>query len=496
LQDLGAFFTEEEVWGIIKEMPPDKAPGPDGFIGAFYKRASPTIKPEIMATVTKLYVGDGRAFGRLNRALITLVPKKQGAKEVGDFRPISLVHSFAKLFSKLIANRLRPQMESLVSANPSAFIKGRNLHDNFLLIRQLARKINQRKEAGVLLKLDLARAFDSLSWAFLFEVLEKLGLPGSVRQWIVIALRTASTRITVNGVPGRKITHARGLRQGDPLSPLLFVLMMEVTTALLKKVVDLGVMSQIGNCTAAQRISIYADDVVIFVKPTVQDLVAVREMLALFGEASCLQANYRKTSATLIRAGEHEEGMVTTLLQCAVTPFPIKYLGLQLALRPLTKAQWQPMLDAAVRIVPSWQQGMIARPGRLTLLKAVLAARPIHQLLVAEAPCWLFDEADKCFRGFFWSAKDRASGGQCLVAWNQVCKEFEHGGLGVKNLRLQGLALRVRWEWLRRTDPSRPWQGLPPFPDAQAREVFDRLVKIQNGDGRRVLFWRDRWIDG
>jgi exonuclease III len=126
LQDLGALFTEEEVWGIIKEMPSDKAPGPDGFIGAFYKRAWPTIKPEIMAAVTKLYVGDGRAFGRLNRALITLVPKKQGAEEVGDFRPISLVHSFAKLFSKLIANRLRPRMESLVSANQSAFIKGRN----------------------------------------------------------------------------------------------------------------------------------------------------------------------------------------------------------------------------------------------------------------------------------------------------------------------------------------------------------------------------------
>jgi hypothetical protein len=178
-----------------------------------------------------------------------------------------------------------------------------------------------------------------------------------------------------------------------------------VTTALLKKVVDLGVLSPIGNCTAAQRISIYADDVVIFVKPTVQDLVAVRELLALFGEASGLQVNYRKTSATLIRGGEVEEGLVAALLRCAVTPFPIKYLGLQLALRPLTKAQWQPMLDATVHIVPAWQRGMIARPGRLTLLKSVLAARPIHQLLVAEAPCWLFDEVDKWFRGFFWSAK-------------------------------------------------------------------------------------------
>jgi hypothetical protein len=205
-----------------------------------------------MAAILKLYVGDGRAFGRLNHALITLIPKKQGAEEVGDFRPISLVHSFAKLFSKLIANRLRPKMELLVSQNQSAFIKGRNLHDNFLLVRQLARKINRRKEPGVLLKLDLARAFDSLSWAFLFEVLRKMGFPDRVMRWIAIALCTATTKVSVNGVPGRQIEHVRGLRQGDPLSPLLFVLSMEVITILLSKAAELGILLPIGNCTAEQ----------------------------------------------------------------------------------------------------------------------------------------------------------------------------------------------------------------------------------------------------
>jgi hypothetical protein len=178
LGDLEEIFSENEVWEAIKELPPDRAPGPDGFIGAFYKRTWPIIKPEIMAAILKLYVGDGRAFGRLNRALITLIPKKQWAEEVGDFCPISLVHSFAKLFSKLIENRLRPKMELLVSQNQSAFIKGRNLHDNFLLVRQLARKINRRKEPGVLLKLDLARAFDSLSWAFSLRSAEENGFPG------------------------------------------------------------------------------------------------------------------------------------------------------------------------------------------------------------------------------------------------------------------------------------------------------------------------------
>jgi hypothetical protein len=129
------------------------------------------IKHEIMAAVLKLYVGDGRNFSRINRALITLIPKRADAEQIGDYRPISLVHSFGKLFSKLMANRLRPKMEILVSTNQSTFIKGRNRHDNFLLVRQMARKINGRKDLGTLLKLDISRAFDSLSWAFLTEVL-------------------------------------------------------------------------------------------------------------------------------------------------------------------------------------------------------------------------------------------------------------------------------------------------------------------------------------
>jgi hypothetical protein len=300
LSDLDDIFSEDEVWGIIKDLPPDRAPGPDGFVGAFYQRAWPIIKHDIMAALLKLYVGDGRSFGRLNRALITLIPKKLDAQEVGDFRPISLVHSFAKLFSKLLANRLRPKMEGLVSANQSAFIKGRNLHDNFILVRQVARKINGRREAGVLLKLDISRAFDSLSWAFLFEVLRSMGFPEAWLRWIAIALRTASTRVSVNGTPGRQIVHARGLRQGDPLSPQLFVLAMEVVTRIVGRATAEGLLSPIGNCTATQRLSIFADDVVLFVAPTVQDLIAVKQILSIFGEASGLKVNYRKTSATMI----------------------------------------------------------------------------------------------------------------------------------------------------------------------------------------------------
>jgi mannosylglycoprotein endo-beta-mannosidase len=441
-------------------------------------------------------VGDGRGFARLNRALITLIPKKPEAIESTDFRPISLVHSFAKLFSKVVANRLRSRLGEMVSMNQSAFIKHRSLHDNFVLVRQVARKINSRRNTGVLLKLDLARAFDSLSWSFLFEVLRRMGFGERFLKWIALLLYTANTRVLVNGVPGDRIVHARGLRQGDPTSPMLFVAAMEVLSATIKKAVEGDMFSNLAGISPLQRISIYADDVVLFFKPERREMLVTKHILQIFGEASGLKVNFRKTTATLIRGSREQEEELTATLGCELARFPIKYLGLQLALRPLTKAEWQPLLDRVIKCVPAWQRGLIKKEGRLVLINSVVSARAVHQLVVAEAPMWLLEEINRWMRAFFWAGKDRVTGGKCLVAWESMCKPKEVGGLGIKCLRLQGLALRLRWLWLRRTDPDRPWQGLPGLGDKEAEEAFRSLSTFCIGDGRNTFFWRDCWVNG
>jgi hypothetical protein len=440
LHELEAVFSEEEVWSTIKEMPADRAPGPDGFMGEFYRRAWPIIKHDIMACLLKLAVGDGRGFARLNRALITLIPKKTEAVEVRDYRPISLVHSFSKLFSKLIANRLRGRLGDVGSSNQSAFVRGRCLHNNFLLVRQVARRINARRQTGILLKLDLTCAFDTMSWGFLFEVLRKMGFGPLFLKWISLLLNTANTKVTVNGVPGASFRHASGLRQGDPTSPMLFVAAMQVLTALMEKAVEQGLVSNLAGISALQRISIYADDVVLFLKPITHEINVIKQILATFGEASGLQVNYAKTSATVIRGTAEDETRIGEQLGCACVPFPIRYLGLQLALRPLTRAGWQPLLDSAVKLVPSWQRGFIQRAGRLVLIKTVMTARPIHHIMVDGPPAWVVEEINKHLRSFFWVGNKEATGGNCLVAWDSVCKPLCYGGLGVKNLRLQSLA--------------------------------------------------------
>jgi hypothetical protein len=124
LSNLEQIFTEEEVWNTIKAMPSDKAPGPDGYTGRFYKAAWQVIKADFMAAISRLLQGDVTRLYLLNSAYITLFPKTAEAFEIKDYWPISLVHSFAKIVTKILANRLAPKLSNLVAANQSAFVEG------------------------------------------------------------------------------------------------------------------------------------------------------------------------------------------------------------------------------------------------------------------------------------------------------------------------------------------------------------------------------------
>uniref|UniRef100_A0A453F1I3 Reverse transcriptase domain-containing protein n=1 Tax=Aegilops tauschii subsp. strangulata TaxID=200361 RepID=A0A453F1I3_AEGTS len=346
-----------------------------------------------------------------------------------------------------------------------------------------------------MLKLDLTRAFDSLSWPFLFEVLGQYGFGPQFREWIAILLTMSSTRVMVNGEPGPPIWLRCGLRQGDPVSPQLFVLAVDTLSRLMRRAHDYRILQPLHPRRAIPAISLYADDVMIFCHATQDDVAAIKGILALFGQASGLRVNYAKSSATILH-GEPTTAEMINQLGCPVVELPITYLGIPLTLRRPSAAQLQPLVDSVAARLPTWKAWLMNKAGRLAIVKSVLSAIPVHQLLAFAPPKKTLKQLEKIQRGFLWAGRAIANGGNCHVNWRHACRPGEYGGLGIRDLERAGLALRLRWMWLAHTDTDRAWQGLDLQFSKEERVLFFASTTMMLGDGRTTLFWDDRWISG
>ena len=179
-------------------------------------------------------------------------------------------------------------------------------HDNFRSVQLYCRWLHKGSWPCVLLKIDISKAFDSVSWTFLLQVLECLGFPLAFRDWVSAMLSSASTKVMVNGRPGRTIYHARGLRQGDPLSPLLFVLVMEVLSSLIREADRRGLLAPLPGGHFGHRLAVYADDVVLFLAPEASDFLCIKSVLELFAGASGLLTNVSKCLLSSIRCSDEQ----------------------------------------------------------------------------------------------------------------------------------------------------------------------------------------------
>ncbi|WVZ98186.1 hypothetical protein U9M48_043655 [Paspalum notatum var. saurae] len=188
-----------------------------------------------MAAVNYFYQMHDQHFNKLNSAHICLIPKSSEAVQISDFRPISLTHSIAKIISKVLANRLAPCLDQL--------------------------ELHRAKIPTLFLKLDIAKAFDSVRWDYLLDLLHQLGFGNGWRAWVSTLLKSANSAIMINGVRGKFFNHARGLRLGDPLSPYYPI------QRLFDIAVREGLLSPIHDRAARLRVSLYADDAALFLSP-------------------------------------------------------------------------------------------------------------------------------------------------------------------------------------------------------------------------------------
>jgi hypothetical protein len=204
---------------VIMNSPKEKAPGPDGYIRRFFAHCWDIIKDDIIKAVDQFFMLNQQGFHLLNQALVVLIPKKSDACRVSDYRPISLTHNIAKLASKLLANRLSPHLDHIISINQSAFIKKRCIHDNFLYVQESLKYLYKKKIPSLFIKLDISKTFDVVSWPYLLQVMEHIGFGLRSRNWVC-----ASSTFCLNREHGERINHCRGVRQGDSLSPMLHAL--------------------------------------------------------------------------------------------------------------------------------------------------------------------------------------------------------------------------------------------------------------------------------
>ena len=170
-------------------------------------------------------------------------------------------------------------MNNLISNAQSAFIKKRSIHDNFMYVRNLARRLHKNKTPSLLFKLDIRKAFDSVRWEYVLDILQRCGFPSRFRDWIAALLSTSSSRVLLNGVPGPPISHGKGLRQGDSMSPLLFVIAIDPLQQLLNSATRIGLLHKIRGRGIIIRTSLYADDAAVFVAPIREDIKNLTNIL-------------------------------------------------------------------------------------------------------------------------------------------------------------------------------------------------------------------------
>jgi hypothetical protein len=233
-------------------------------------------------------------------------------------------------------------MNKLVSNAQSVFIKKTSIHDNFLYLRNLARKKHKSKTPTLLFKLDIKIAFDSVRWDYLIELLQHLGFPSKFRDWIAAFLSSSSSRVLLNGIAGDPIKDGRGLRQGDPLSLLLFVLAIDPLHHILRKATEQGCIQKLRGRAPVVCTSLYADDAAIFMAPIKDDINFLATTLHHFGDVTSLVTNCTKSQVAPIRCEGLDLDHILQAFSATRTTFPMKYLGLPLSAKRLKRIHFQP----------------------------------------------------------------------------------------------------------------------------------------------------------
>ncbi|XP_057246831.1 uncharacterized protein LOC104884449 [Beta vulgaris subsp. vulgaris] len=292
-------FSKDEVHEAMFSIGQGKSPGLESSTAEFFKHHWVSLGNEVFQAVNHFFT-TGFILHEWNQTLIVLLPKGQNPEDVTQFRPISLCNTIYKCVSKCLVNRLRPLLCDLITEYQSAFIPGRHMDDNILISHELTHVLNKRRRGNVhlaALKIDMNKAYDRINWRFLLKVLQAYGFPAQWIQLISQCIFTVTYRILVNGQVTESFPSHCGLRQGDPLSPYLFLFCMDIFSRMLIMAMDIRLFDGFRAHRYAPSIShlFFADDALLFFKASITSCTKLSNLLARFYHISGQMLSLRKS---------------------------------------------------------------------------------------------------------------------------------------------------------------------------------------------------------
>ncbi|KAJ0539673.1 putative RNA-directed DNA polymerase [Helianthus annuus] len=516
-------FSKEEIKKACFDCGSERAPGPDGFNMKFFKRFWDLFE-EDFGNIFKHFFETGSFSRGVSSSFIALIPKIKDPGELGDFRPINLVGIINKVVSKVLANRLKMVIGSVISETQSAFLKERLIMDGPLILNEVLAWARKNGIELFLFKIDFAKAYDNVNWHFLSSIMQQLGFPPKWCLWIHGILSSARSSVLVNGSPTFEFSCGKGMRQGDPISPFLFLLVMEAFSSMVKKACGVGALRGVSLPKEGPVLShlLYADDCVLIGEWARNNIKKVTLLLRCFYICSGLKINMKKSSLFGVGVAPSDIEEMADLLNCSVGSMPFLHLGILVGAKMSRVANWNFIFDIFESRLALWKASLLSIGGRVTLIKSVLECLPNYYFSLFKAPISVVNKLQGIIKRFLWGGGSSVSKLH-WVAWARTSAPIDMGGIGLSNLKEINIALLSKWIWRYRNESNalwrkvvdsihfsnRSWSSIPLNNKIGGvwKGIVQNVIKtkvegvslLQNfkglaGNGRRIRFWLEPWV--
>ncbi|XP_019457635.1 PREDICTED: uncharacterized protein LOC109358024 [Lupinus angustifolius] len=427
---------------------------------------------------------NGFPDARIVEILIVLIPKVTTPTTLKDFRPISLCNVVYKIITKVLVKRLRPFLDELVGPLQSSFIPGRGTSDNIVLAQEVMHHLHKSKaKKGVMaFKVDLEKAYDRVNWDFLEHTLLQFGFPTIMVNLIMWCIRPGRVSLLWNGSRLDGFHPKRGLRQGDHMSPYLFVRCMEKLALSIHHKVENGMWLPIQLSRGGPSIShlLFADDILFFCKATNSQVRMVSETLKDFCKASGLKVNEAKSKfmcSNTVTSTRKNNFM--NICSMRVVSNLGNYLGIPLVQGKVGRAVFNPIMEKIQRRMSTWKAHLLNKTGRLCLAKSVISSISSYSMQVMWLPQSVCSDINKMTRNFMWGG-DANKRSLNLVSWDVLTKHKRDGGLGLRDARSTNISLLA--------GTSYTWRSI-----MKATHILKDGFNLQLGEGNKSL-WYDNCI--